>query len=214
MDCSDNDLFEALFHPWRSAGQLCPKEKPASANRRTSPVNHVICLCHGHCSYWISSHSKYTAWCPLPEASDVARRSHVDWGFRCRLRPSRLDLGKTEARHEKSSWRLSISGRHAARRAARVSGCPGMRQFATHAHRLSDNVDHLRLKLLTNFLPALRPVPLRRPAICGAVRQRGAALTVRHGPSVSPSSRRGRRSTATKPCRNGCRGTKRRCEPV
>jgi len=29
----------------------------------------------------------------------------------------------------------------------------------------------------------------------GAIRQRGAALTVGHGPSVSPSPRRGRRST-------------------
>src|SRR3954454_1662139 len=57
----------------------------------------------------------------VPEASDVDRRSYVDWGFRCRLRPSRLDLGKTEARHEKSSWRLSIRGRHDAHRAARVS---------------------------------------------------------------------------------------------
>jgi hypothetical protein len=92
----------------------------------------------------MSSHSKYTAWCPLPEASDVDRRSYVDWGFRCRLRPSRLDIGKTEARHEKSSWRLSISGRHDARRAARVSvwecsysseeeSCPTPPGACTHA---------------------------------------------------------------------------------
>jgi len=89
-----------------AAGELCPRGRPASANRRASTVSHVICLCHGHCSYLISSHSKYTAWCPLPEASDVDRRSYVDWGFRCRLRPSRLDIGKTQARRKKSPWRL------------------------------------------------------------------------------------------------------------
>jgi|SoiMethySBSTD1v2_1073268.scaffolds.fasta_scaffold53717_2 hypothetical protein len=30
MDCSDNDLFEALFHPWRSAGELCAKGSPSA----------------------------------------------------------------------------------------------------------------------------------------------------------------------------------------
>jgi hypothetical protein len=62
----------------------------------------------------------------IQEAPDVDRRSYLDWGFRCRLRPPRLDIGETEARHEKSSWRLSISGRHDARRAARVSDCLGL----------------------------------------------------------------------------------------
>ena len=69
----------------------------------------------------MSVHPKYTARCLLQEAFDVDRRSYVDGGFRCRLRPSRLDVDKTEARHEKSSWRLSISARHDACRAARVS---------------------------------------------------------------------------------------------
>jgi len=86
------------------------KRKARQRNPPAWTVSHVICLWHGHSSYSMCSHSKCTAWCPLPEASDVDRRSYVDWGFRCRLRPSRLDIGKTEARHEKSSWRLSISG--------------------------------------------------------------------------------------------------------
>jgi hypothetical protein len=73
----------------------------------------------------------------LPEASDVYRRSYVDWGFRCRLRPSRLDIGKTEARHEKSSWRLSISCRHDAReRRASVQPSP-LRQIGNDRHRLN-----------------------------------------------------------------------------
>ena len=31
MDRFNQDLFEALFHRWRSAGELCAKGKPASA---------------------------------------------------------------------------------------------------------------------------------------------------------------------------------------
>ena len=136
MDCSNNDLFEALFHPWRSAGELCRKRKARQRKPPAWTVSHVICLCHGHSSYSMSSHSKCTAWCALPEASDVDRRSYVDWGFRCRLRPSRLDIGKTEARHEKSSWRLSISGRHDARGRCE-SACLGMQPFGTQAPRRS-----------------------------------------------------------------------------
>jgi hypothetical protein len=55
---------------------------------------------------------------PRQEVSDVDRRSYVDWGFRCRLRPSRLDINKTEARREKGAWRLSLGDGHIARRAA------------------------------------------------------------------------------------------------
>jgi hypothetical protein len=103
-------------------------ENPPAVHRSASLVSHVICLRNGLCLHSMSIHPKYTAWCLLQEASDVDRRSCVDWGFRCRLRPSRLDVDKTEARHEKSSWRLSISGRHIARRAARVSDCLGRRR--------------------------------------------------------------------------------------
>jgi hypothetical protein len=47
---------------------------------------------------------------PRLEVSDVDRCRCADWGFRGRLWPSRLDVDQTEASHEKSSRRLSISG--------------------------------------------------------------------------------------------------------
>lgn len=59
----------------------------------------------------VPSHQIDRTWCLLPEASDVDRRSYADWSFRCRLWPSCLDVGKTEARREKSSRRLSIRDR-------------------------------------------------------------------------------------------------------
>jgi hypothetical protein len=145
------------------------------ARQRKPPawtVSHVICLWHGHSSYSMCSHSKCTAWCPLPEASDVDRRSYVDWGFRCRLRPSRLDIGKTEARHEKSSWRLSISGRHDARRrreSAIVWECANPLRTPLRVTlfnlRLSVNVDHLGQNCLRIACPLCVLYPFHRPAI-------------------------------------------------